>query len=298
MAYQIGKILQQDFGVSAIAVQVANESPDHGVHEYDLRMPMVSLADMENDIRADDILVVNPSFSNHWFGWRLPGFKLCYVQGFNTYPLLDLKFDHYVAVSDFVADYLRCTYAIDAHVIPPFVECAHVPEPRPWSARPSQVVLPYRKDHTGIWEHAWRALQNAVAGGGTDIRFEAPLVAGEISQAQLLERIGNARYLLTLSAAEGFGLVPLEAMVMGTLVVGFDGYGGRQYMRPNENCLVAPYPDIERVAELLIAAVENPDTSQRIAASGFATAQRYTYERFRQAWIAELQSALPETPAH
>ena len=47
------------------------------------------------------------------------------------------------------------------------------------------------------------------------------------------------------SYAQGFGLMPLEAMAMGCTVVGFDGYGGRDYMRPDINCCVVPYPDID-----------------------------------------------------
>ena len=111
MAYHLGRILQRDFGIPAIAVSVGEENADHGIHAYDLRMPLVSQQQMECDITDDDILIVNPSFSSQCFGWRLPGFKLCYVQGFSTYPLLDMRLDGYVAVSDFVADYLRTIYA-------------------------------------------------------------------------------------------------------------------------------------------------------------------------------------------
>jgi len=45
--------------------------------------------------------------------------------------------------------------------------------------------------------------------------------------------------LYPLSVAEGFGLVPLEAMAMGSVVVGFDGYGGREHLTPGANCAVA-----------------------------------------------------------
>jgi hypothetical protein len=63
-------------------------------------------------------------------------------------------------------------------------------------------------------------------------------------------------------------------------------------MRPGENCLVAPYPDIERIAESLITAIADPARGEAIARQARATASAYTYSAFRAAWIAELAQAL------
>ncbi len=290
MAYHLGRILERDFGIPAIAVRVGEETPDHGIHDYDLRMPQISLAQMESDIRADDILIVNPSFSDHCFGWRVPGYKISYVQGFSTYSLLDLKFDHYVAVSGFVADYLHAVYAVEAPVIPAFVDTDRLPRTPEWSQRPESLVQPYRKGMPEIWDQSFRRLREIVAQRAPHITLAEPIPGSGIPQPQLLAQIGAARYFLTLSAAEGFGLVPLEAMAMGCTVIGYDGFGGRQYMRPDENCLVAPYPQIERVAELLIAAVNDPARSAELARCGRDTATYYTYAAFRQAWIKEFST--------
>ena len=108
--------------------------------------------------------------------------------------------------------------------------------------------------------------------------------------------LGATRFLLTLSAAEGFGLVPLEAMAMGATVVGYDGFSGRQYMRSGENCLVVAYPEIERVADMLIDAIASPSHSETIAQRGRETAQHYSYERFRRAWIDTLARLLAIEP--
>jgi hypothetical protein len=294
MAYHVGRILERDFGIPAIAVTVGNEAPSNGIHAYDLAMPQVSLAQMEAQIGEADILIANPSFSSHQFGLRLPGFKLCYVQGFSTYALIDLKFDHYVAVSDFVAGFLR-TFAVNARVIPAFVELAGAVPPA-WAQRPANVVLPYRKGLPEIWEASFARVREVVARHAPEIVFAEPLADSGLPHAQLLARIGAVRHLLTLSAAEGFGLVALEAMAMGTLVCGYDGFGGRQYMRPGENCAVAAYPDIEGVAERLIAAVRNPLAGEQMARSGQLTAQTFSYAAFRRAWIQELSVALNATP--
>ena len=296
MAYHLGRILERDFGIHAIAVRVGDESPDHGIHAYDLHMPLVSREQMEHEIGDDDILIVNPSFSVCQFGWRLPGFKISYVQDFKTFALLDRKFDHYVAVSNFVGQFLLTVYDFETRVIPPFINLDNLPSAPDWAQRPETVVLPYAKGMPEIWDLSWQRLSEIVAARAPHITLAEPIPACGIPQQELLARIGAARYFLSLSAAEGFGLVPLEAMAMGTTVIGYDGFGGRQYMRPNENCAVVPYPQIERVAELLIAAVRDPGPSEQMARRGRETAARYSYAAFRQAWIKEFSQALQIAP--
>ena len=287
MAYHLGRILEEEFGFEAIAVGVGDETPDHGIHRYDLRMPIVALAQMEREITRDDVLIVNPSFSSHQFGWRLPGFKISYVQGFSTYTLLDRRLDHYVSVSEFVSNFLRTVYDLDTRIIPPFVDFGNLPPPRPWAERPETVVMPYRKGIPEIWEESYRHLRRILQERAPHITLAEPLGASALPQHDFMARLASVRYLLTLSAAEGFGLVPLEAMAMGTLVVGYDGFGGRHYMRPGDNCLVVPYPQIERVAELLIDAVDNPSRSAALAQQGREASRSYSREAFRLSWIDE-----------
>ena len=296
MAYHVGRILQRDFGIPAIAVSIGDETADHGIHPYDLDMPRVALADMEQAIGEHDILVVNPSFSTHQFGWRLPGVKLSYVQDFKTFALLDRVIDHYVAVSDFVAAFLRTVYDLDVCVIPPFIQLERMPAAPDWWQRPADLVLPYRKGLPEVWDISWQRLREFVTRHAPDIRFAEPLAASGIAQAQLFAQIAGVRYFLALSAAEGFGLVPLEAMALGTMVVGYDGFGGREYMRTGENCDVLPYPQIEQVAQALIAAIRDPQRSAQIARRGRDTAQRFSYAAFRRAWIDELRRALQIEP--
>jgi hypothetical protein len=296
MAYHLGRILELDFGIKAIAVRVHDERADHGIHSYDLAMPQVTLAEMERDIRADDVLIVNPSFSPHQFGWRLPGFKLSYVQDFKTFALLDRKIDHYVAVSDFVRDFLRTVYSLDVPVIQPFVHLEHLPAVADWAQRPAHLVMPYRKGMPEVWELSWQRVREIVARDAPHITFMEPAAASGIPQRELWEKIATVRYFLALSAAEGFGLVPLEAMALGATVIGYDGFGGRQYMRSGENCDVVAYPQVEQVAQALIAAVNDPVRAQAMARSGQATAQRYSYAAFRQSWIKEFGRALGIAP--
>lgn len=50
-------------------------------------------------------------------------------------------------------------------------------------------------------------------------------------EAETAELLRSSRIFLSFSVREGFGLPPCEAMASGCLVVGFDGFGGREYFR-------------------------------------------------------------------
>ena len=260
-------------------------------------MPTLSVAEMEAQITPRDLLVVNPSFSPHQFGWRLPGTKISYVQDFKTFALLDRKIDHYIAVSDFVRDFLRTVYALDVPVIAPFIELecdAAVDAVVAASGRRAccRIAKAFRK--CGICRSRDCARSSARARRTSSSTIRCRRRASRI--ATLMSHLGTRRFVLTLSAAEGFGLVPLEAMAMGATVIGYDGFSGRQYMRSGENCFVAPYPEIERVADMLVEAVASPARSETIAQHGRETAQHYSYARFRRAWIDALSRMLAIEP--
>jgi len=53
-----------------------------------------------------------------------------------------------------------------------------------------------------------------------------------LSQAGFAEALRESLIYLALSTQEGFGLPALEAMACGNYVVGYDGFGGREFFRP------------------------------------------------------------------
>jgi hypothetical protein len=284
MAYHLGRILHLDFGFDTFAVNVGDESANKGIFYYDVRFPGISIADMEQQIGDRDILIANPSFSNYLFGPRLPGRKLMYIQGFNTFALLDRYFDLYASVSRFVARFVRTTYGIHTPVIPGFVELDRLPPATAWQDRPVASILVYVKGDPGFKEVALALLRDAVARRRPGVDLDNILDRPAVAHADFLARIGSCRYLVSLSAAEGFGLVPLEAMAMRTTVIGFDGFGGSEYMKSGRNCLVTRYPDIDGVAERLVAALSAPALAERLAERGPVTASHFNYARFRAAW--------------
>lgn len=290
MLYHVGRVIARDFGVTTIAV-MNSEREGRGEFVYDTDMQVIHRAALEREISDDDFLIMGPSFSHRWYGWQLPGFKLCYVQGFSTFRLLDVRLDHFVAVSEFVASFLLAVYGVKANVIPPFVSTECVGGIAAWSDRPPSIILPYVKGFSKLSKLSIAVLKQVFAERAPQVTIDEPIGVKHMPRNDFLAKLGSIRYLVSLSPADGCALVPLEAMALGTLVAGYDGFGSSQYMRPGENCLVAPFPRIERSANMLAEVIRKPSDAEVIAARGKLTANTFAYEAFRAAWLHELETA-------
>ncbi len=76
-----------------------------------------------------------------------------------------------------------------------------------------------------------------------------------LSKTQFAQRLGTSTLCLYTDEIAGFGTMPLEAMAVGTHVVGWMPPGGKEYMTP-DNGFWAPNGDVFPLAELLGKAVE------------------------------------------
>ena len=293
MAYHLARILQQDFGLEGWAVRVDGESPDHGIFAYDPVFPSIDLDALPGTIRDEDVLIANPSFSAHCLGLRCAGRKVMYIQDYKTFDLIDLQFDLYVSVSGVVRAFVRDFYGIETEIIPPFIRPDTFPTPPPWPDRPEGGVLLHNKGHGQRQKLLLERFRQLVARRQPGLVLE-PLPEGKIPQPAFAARLGQARHLLSLCPSEGFGLIPLEAMAMGTTVIGFDAFGGRDYLRPGDNCESVPWPRLETLADRLLDLLDQPERARILAERGRATAlaPRFTPAHFRAAWSAQFERLL------
>jgi hypothetical protein len=291
MAYQIALIAHLEFGFEVMDID--SPAPDHGMFVYPALFPTVSLDHVIESATDDDILIINPSYSSSWFGLRCKGRKIMYIQGFSTFQLLDCRFDLYVSASSFVQRFIANAYGIRTSVIPPFIRLDRFPRVPPWSERRVGSILVSMKGDNNLQQLLLHRLRREVAPRAGYIELGDMRLNG-VPQIQLFEQIGNYRYFLTLSPAEGFGLIPLEAMAIGATVLGFDGFGSRDYMRSGVNCDVSAFADVEGVADGIIHAVTDPDYAQGLATAAQDTARQhcYTYAHFRASWLAEFDRLL------
>jgi hypothetical protein len=294
MAYQVALIFHKYFGHQVLVVEVGSHEPTN-MFDYAVPFESISLESMERIMTSDDILIANPSFSDCGFGNWFPGKKLMYAQDVSTFRILDCGFDKYICVSQFVADFIADRYKITAPVIPAFVDIPSSIEVISWRARQPLSILVHTKRKSRLLDGLNAKILNELRHRVSGIDFEPVVADGAIPHRKLLERLGSRRYLLTLSVAEGFGLVPLEAMAVGAAVLGFDAYGGREYMEPTINCNVARYPDVVGLVDAAEAALKDESIAERLAFNGRATATRFTRERFEQLWIKEIGAFLAKS---
>lgn len=300
MAYEVGRVAHRRFGLNCYAVQWGKENPLESVFDYPDVFDTVLREDLPEIVRPQDILICNPSFSDGSVGLTHNCRKLMYVQGFNTFSKLDFWFDQHIAVGGFVQDFLANVYAIEAPVIRPYVTTDAV-RPQPWWGREPKSVWFYLKDNPDVQLALLNKLRTEIynidADTETSIDWEDSVIwAGGYQKADLVAKLAERRYFVSLSVYEGFGLVPLEAMAVGTMVMGFDGFGGRDYMQSGVNCRVQAYPHIAGMAQDITFYLNNPERAASIAARGPATAARYSRPNFETGWQAQLQTLLEQKP--
>ncbi len=295
MAYEIGVVANEALGLPCKAVVCSGEAAINSSFEYPVEFETVHRDDLHSLIRPNDLLVCNPSFSDGSIGLTHRCRKLMYVQGFNTFSTLDCWFDNYVSVSRFVQEFLKNTYDLKSEVIPPFI-AVDPSRATPWRDRPAGSIWFYMKGGE-LQLELLRRLKDEVGKIRGDLVDQIDwagslLWAGRYKQSELLTKIAERQHFLSLSVCEGFGLVPLEAMALGATVLGFDGFGGRDYFSPGENCLQRRYPDIVGVARDLVRCLEEQDLAEKIAAQGPRTASFYSRDRFQENWLRVLKRIL------
>jgi hypothetical protein len=287
MAYSVGKILQARWGYTLINVQVPGPSTAWSMFGTE-PPPSISPEELERSASPADILVCNPSFSRLGLASRFPGKSISYVQGIDTYDFLDPGFTHHVAASPIIRSYLAAVHDVSAMVIPPFIEASNV-RLDAWSQRPARTVLVNRKGNSAHHDRLYDEVINGIRDLVPDVTFQ-PLLSGDgpMTRRELLERLAGHRYLLNLVTVEGFGLIPLEAMASGTIVMGFDGSGGRHYMRPQENCMAVPYHKPGQAISNAVEALQVEGLCRIMAVQAQITASQFSKATFEESWRAAL----------
>lgn len=288
MAYEVGRIAQQLYQCKCVVVHHQDWNSTRKIFDYSDDYEQISFAQFMHEHSANDLFICNPSFSDGSLGFEVRARKLMYVQGFNTFSILDCKFDRYVSVSEFVQTFIRTTYDVSSAVIPPFID-VNVDQDTPWQMRPANASVVYVKGDGNLQRQLFKRFCDEC---GRLFSSEDPklthnfelVIAGTLPQSELLKIVGRHRYFVSLSTCEGFGLVPLEAMALGSTVVAFDGYGGRDYFERGQNSLVRAFPDIEGLAMDLLSVVKDDDLAMRLALQGKETAGQYSYARFKKDW--------------
>jgi glycosyltransferase involved in cell wall biosynthesis len=117
-----------------------------------------------------------------------------------------------------------------------------------------------------------------------------------LNQEDFAAGLRSSRIYLSLSCWEGFGLTSCEAMASGSYVIGFHGFGGQEFMRPEFSCPVET-DDVIAVAEAVekVIAADSADEQwcgeRGRLASSFVLDQ-YSEERERHSVVSAYRDLL------
>lgn len=100
---------------------------------------------------------------------------------------------------------------------------------------------------------------------------------GQIPNRDVFSAMEQASYFVMASKPEGFGIVYLEAMAAGCIVIGTEGEGIADIIRHGENGFLVPADDPERIAEVIRSCTQNPDAAASIAENGQTLARQMTW---------------------
>jgi glycosyl transferase family 1 len=168
-----------------------------------------------------------------------------------------LKLSHVAVVPCFIDDTLF-------RPRPKHRQVALIPKKLPREAAAIQSLVTLKYPDLGI---GWRPIDN-------------------LSERDTADIFGASEIVLSLPFLESFGLVPLEAMASGAIVIGFDGYGGQEYATAENGLWFRP-DRLEDVADAIARVAQGLAAHDpaliKMHDSGFATARRYNKERTRTA---------------
>lgn len=216
---------------------------------------------------------------------RLPAKKVLFCQAqfytlFNSVPparYRSLGFSRVLCQSEIARGFLSRVLGLsDVGVVPCSIDAklfsprakrrqiALIPKKLPREAAVIEALV--RLKYPGL-DLAWRKIENA-------------------SERETAEAFGESEIVLSLPYLESFGLVPLEAMASGAIVIGFDGYGGQEYASAENGLWFRP-DRLEDVADA-IARVTNGISEgdlnvHKMREAGFAAAARYNEARTKEA---------------
>lgn len=208
--------------------------------------------------------------------------------------------DRFVANSHYIADRIQRAYGRDSAVVYPPVSLK--PVARGGRVRSDTLLslsrlVPYKRVDLAIEAANIMGVPLIVAGDGPERerleRMAGPTVSflGEVSEAQAGELMETSRLML-FCAEEDFGIAPVEANAHGLPVVAYGRGGSLETIEDGISGLFFE----ELTSTSLVAAIERATARSWDEASVRETAARFTPERFRVEFAAQVALTLTMSP--
>ncbi|MFA4953076.1 MAG: glycosyltransferase family 4 protein [Candidatus Pacearchaeota archaeon] len=120
-------------------------------------------------------------------------------------------------------------------------------------------------------------------------------VIGEISNQKVIEQLDKSQIFILPSYSETFGLVILEAMARGLVVLASDLPAIRDYFIDGRNGYLFPPGDVEKMKELILYLKNNPQEIERISKNNLKDIWKFTAEKQVPKYIKVYKEVLKES---
>ena len=118
------------------------------------------------------------------------------------------------------------------------------------------------------------ALEKQSAGYGL---MESVRFTGQVKNADVLTEMANSQFFVMPSIHEGFGIVYLEAMAAGCVVIGTEGEGIADIISHGENGFLVPADDPDAIACVIRDCMADMQRTKTIAERGKTSAKQLTW---------------------
>ncbi len=118
---------------------------------------------------------------------------------------------------------------------------------------------------------------------------------GNVHHQQVLDSLLQSDIFMMVSRLESFGLVYLEAMACGNIVIGSYGEGIDGIIQHGQNGFLSPAGEAEPLALLLHEIMErmDPQTLAALLQHSYLTIQSYTHQHAAQNYLQHLKEIVP-----
>jgi glycosyltransferase involved in cell wall biosynthesis len=209
------------------------------------------------------------------------------------------RVDQFVANSSFVANRIQTYYGRSSKVLNPSIDDRFFEaDLRALNKRKEYFLVAgafvnYKRFDLAIeWANKFNQ-PLVVMGNGSDLARLQSLAKSSVSfviqpsDEEWLEQLSGARALL-FPGVEDFGMVPVEAMALGTPVIGLEVGGAVDYLQSNINAQVFQHQQVEDIQQAVLKFQELELTAENIRAS----VTEFRNVRFRDSLKTIIQSAL------
>ena len=242
--YQLA-MLEQEMGYDSFIVYKENDAPSikwfpHTCTEYTLNHFKYLLEERKQQV----FLLI---------GWEEPSsldvlpalHKVAYIQGHAFFRNVN---EYKGAKLWFNSNYVKNVCGVDGQVIPPYLDESFLNKERGiWTyfKHRHKLLVQARKQGKEAWDKVAYHIHSSVLD-----RLDVTVLE-DVDASLFKEALKAIDIFFAHSFPEGFGLPPLEAMGLGTLVVGYTGGGGSDFMKNHHNCFIAPDGDHIGIAKHL-----------------------------------------------